>query len=359
MSECVDGLTYNSLVAAASVQTAILLGAVAYFVVLKQVMRSKEMRRFTSLRAAASQRQATQKQKNIAQGRQPWEIDPKQIKFKNKLAKGNFGEVWLGTWLGSPVAIKTVLKKMAKDKEFIDRFMIEIKLMSNLHHPNIVMFLGAVITPVSKMCLVLEFCVYGSLHDFLSKRKLNGDPENLVTLHRVIRFAIDIARGVNYVHQKCNIIQRDLKARNVLVDVHLNAKVADFGLSRLKETDGGMTACGTPAWTAPEIVKLEHYDEKVDTYSFGIVMWELMCREEPYEGSGGVQVAYLAVEQGLRPEVPRYCPPLFAQLMRECWEEDPYMRPDFGAILERLFAMMKSLEDALVKDMEKAAEEHT
>jgi len=62
---------------------------------------------------------------------------------------------------GSPVAVKTVLKNMANDPEFINRFVIEIKLMSDLHHPNIVMFLGACITPVSKMCLVLEYCEHG------------------------------------------------------------------------------------------------------------------------------------------------------------------------------------------------------
>ena len=68
-----------------------------------------------------------------------WEIDYKKIKYKDKIAKGNFGEVWLGSWLGSPVAIKTVIGSMAQDSEFIERFVLEIKLMSNLHHPNIVM----------------------------------------------------------------------------------------------------------------------------------------------------------------------------------------------------------------------------
>mmetsp|Transcript_18422 Transcript_18422/g.34111 ORF Transcript_18422/g.34111 Transcript_18422/m.34111 type:complete len:108 (-) Transcript_18422:644-967(-) len=95
------------------------------------------------------------------------------------------------------------------------------------------------------------FYLPGSLHSYITTR----ENFSTVSVHRCLKFAIDIARGVNYIHQKCNIIQRDLKARNVLVDVHLNAKVADFGLSRLKEEDGGMTACGTPAWTAPEISK--------------------------------------------------------------------------------------------------------
>ena len=97
-----------------------------------------------------------------------WEIDHKKIKYKEKIAKGNFGEVWLGSWLGSPVAIKTVIGTMAQDSEFIERFVLEIKLMSNLHHPNIVMFLGACLTPVASMCLLLEFCVHGNLHEWVA-----------------------------------------------------------------------------------------------------------------------------------------------------------------------------------------------
>ncbi|CAK9033269.1 Glutamine synthetase leaf isozyme [Durusdinium trenchii] len=354
MAECVVESLFNGLLALALLQTLLFLGGVAWKYLKPIVMKRHEQRKYHAKHMLQSVKQEKQKMRNKKSGKEPWELDHKTIKFKKKLAKGNLGEVWLGTWLGSPVAIKTVLKTMAKDHEFISRFMLEIKLMSNLHHPNIVMFLGACINPVSKMCLVLEYCIYGSLHDFLSTRKAENDPEDLVTLHRIIRFGIDIARGVNYIHQKCNIIQRDLKARNVLVDVHLNAKVADFGLSRLKDEDAGMTACGTPAWTAPEIVKLEQYDEKVDVYSFGIVMWELISREEPYQGQGGVQVAYMAVEQGLRPEIPPYCPELFAQLMVECWEENPDMRPDFGQILERLFAMMKVIDDAVIRDLPNA-----
>ena len=150
-----------------------------------------------------------------------------------------------------------------------------------------------------------------------------------------------------------------MRIRNILVDDHLNGKVADFGLSRMKEEDAGMTACGTPAWTAPEIVRLDQYDEKVDVYSFGIVMWELIARAEPYGGIGGIQIAYAAVEQGLRPDIPSYCPEDYAELMIECWDDDPFMRPDFGQILERLYKLMKTLDNGVLRDMEQQAESQT
>ena len=87
---------------------------------------------------------------------------------------------------------------------------------------------------------------------------------------------------LRYLHERVNIIQRDLKGRNVLVDTSLNAKICDFGLSRRKNNDVAMTACGTPAWIAPEIVRMEKYTEKADVYSFSIVMWEIFNKMEPY-----------------------------------------------------------------------------
>jgi serine/threonine protein kinase len=97
--------------------------------------------------------------------------------------------------------------------------------------------------------------VHGSLHHFLKAEAQHGVR---VTMPLIYRFALDIARGVGYLHRRCNVVQRDLKARNILVDQSLNAKVSDFGLSRVidDQVSAKLTACGTPAWTAPEIVKM-------------------------------------------------------------------------------------------------------
>lgn len=272
--------------------------------------------------------------------RNSWETEYRKIKFKKKIGAGNFGEVWAGTWMQSTVAIKTVLKSMADNQEFVDSFINEIKLMSELNHPNIVMFLGAVVNQPRSLCLILEYCVHGNLIEFLQNGK---EQEVNISMHLILKMALDIARGIKYLHEKVNIIQRDIKGRNVLVDENFNAKLSDFGLSRLRkeEDDAGLTACGTPAWTAPEVVRMEEYTEKVDVYSFGVVLWELVMRQEPYQGEGGIQIAYAAAEQGLRPPVPQFAPERYCLLMQECWADSPDDRPHFSAILERLFQMMK------------------
>lgn len=162
------------------------------------------------------------------------------------------------------------------------------------------------------------------------------------------RFAVDIARGVHYLHRKLNVAQRDLKAHNILIDQNLNAKVADFGLSRFMEQEQGnkLTVCGTPAFTAPEIVRQERYSLKVDVYSFGVVMWELYTKKDPYGGRKGVQIAYAVAQRGLRPRIPPDCPTEYAQLMQQCWADDPDERPGFREILERLFQMKKDAASA-------------
>lgn len=199
-----------------------------------------------------------------------WEIDYRKLRFKYVIGKGNFGEVWLATWLGSPVAVKTIVPELQNKEKLVKRFQDEIILMSTLHHPNVVLFLGAC-TRKPNMALVIEYCAHGSLHHFLKNEHQHGVR---ITMSHVLRFALDIARGVYYLHRRCSVVQRDLKARNILIDESLNAKVADFGLSRVldEQEQNKLTACGTPAWTAPEIVKMEAYTDKVSSCAKNFIL---------------------------------------------------------------------------------------
>jgi serine/threonine protein kinase len=116
------------------------------------------------------------------------------------------------------------------------------------------------------------------------------------------------ALGINYLHSlDPTIIHRDIKPSNLLVDETWNVKVADFGFARIKEENATMTRCGTPAWTAPEIIRGEKYSEKADLYSFGVVMWEMLTRKQPYAGRNFMGVS-LDVLEGKRPQIPQDCP---------------------------------------------------
>jgi len=145
---------------------------------------------------------------------------------------------------------------------------------------------------------------------------------------------------LTYLHG-ANVIHRDLKSRNLLIDKDWNIKVADFGLARaFDEQPGTMTACGTPTHAAPEVIKHLHYTCKADVYSFGICLWEMCVRQEPYESIPGFQVIVAVATKRMRPKIPSTLDPRWASLIRRCWTEDPELRPDFQELVE-LFEEMR------------------
>lgn len=265
-----------------------------------------------------------------------WEINYKELRLEEKVGEGNFGEVFRGSWCGSVVAVKTTHQDIAH--EVMDRFLSEINLMSALHHPNIVIFMGACITQPN-VCLVMEYLSKGCLYDFIHDKDAKID---MALLHR---FATDVARGMKYLHIRMHVVQRDLKSRNLLIDDNMNAKLCDFGLSQFVAADNTMTHCGTPSWTAPEIIRQEAFTEKADVYSYAIVLWELITQQDPHEGMEGMEVAFLAAERGLRPTIPSVCPEGYAELMSSCWQDNPDLRPDFSEVLARLYELKKAYND--------------
>mmetsp|Transcript_23532 Transcript_23532/g.75029 ORF Transcript_23532/g.75029 Transcript_23532/m.75029 type:complete len:384 (+) Transcript_23532:109-1260(+) len=264
---------------------------------------------------------------------QPWEVAFSELKLQTLIAHGGNGEVYKGTWLGTTVAIKVPRSDLNKDmyQSFVD----EAVMMSRLHHPNIVMFLAACLE-VGRLALVLEYLPCGTLHD-----RLRDEAD--IPLRLVLRFAVDISRGMKYLHTRCSILQRDLKPRNLLLDNRNNVKICDFGLSRqMKNNNKHFTACGTPYWSAPEVIRNEKYGPKADVFSFAIILYELTTREELYDGQPGLEVAIKVAHEGLRPRIPESCHQAFARLIRLCWAPHPDERPDFAQILEHLTQIKKT-----------------
>ncbi|GBG29980.1 Protein kinase, putative [Hondaea fermentalgiana] len=263
-----------------------------------------------------------------------WVLTPRDIKIGEKVAGGSFGEVFIGEYMGSTVAIKTPNKDIPQ--EMYDKFVVEVELMVGLHHPNIVRFIGACLT-IGSSFLVLEYLEKGCLYDFLRTEEC----ANYLTYPKMIKFATDTARGMRYLHSRVKIIQRDLKSRNLLLDYAYNVKICDFGLSRYAGGNEQMTACGTPYWAAPEVILGKAYNEKADVFSFAIVLWEICAREEPYDGRPGIDTAIEVAQNGLRPRIPKSCPGAYRRLMESAWSHDPRDRPNMEQVLERLFEMGK------------------
>ncbi|KAM0851650.1 hypothetical protein ACQ4PT_052327 [Festuca glaucescens] len=257
-----------------------------------------------------------------------WEIDMKLLNCGNKVASGSYGDLYRGTYCSQDVAIK-VLKPERVNVDMQREFAQEVYIMRKVRHKNVVQFIGACTKP-PRLCIVTEFMSGGSVYDYLHKHK------GAFKLPALVGVAIDVSKGMNYLHQN-NIIHRDLKTANLLMDENGMVKVADFGVARVKVQSGVMTAeTGTYRWMAPEVIEHKPYDHKADVFSFGILMWELLTGKIPYEYLTPLQAAVGVVQKGLRPTIPKNAHAKLAELLQKCWQQDPAQRPDFSEILETL-----------------------
>ncbi len=300
-----------------------------------------------------------------------------ELKLEDIIGGGGFGQVWKAKWKGTPVAVKVLTGTAQAEKipkAVLEEFIGEINMVSGMRHPNICLFMGACLDAPNR-AIITELCENGSLWDALrlplaspyrvadgitrnawpielyeqmqSPPKSTGEverpiaPRGVWPWHLVKRVASGTARGMCYLHSGSPpVLHRDLKSANILLDESYTAKLADFGLSRLKAVRSGMTGnCGTVQWMAPEVLCSEDYAEPADVYSFGIILWEMLTQECPYEGMTPIQCALAVLNQNYRPEIPAWCPQSFRALIKDCVERDPKTRPTFPQILQVLDAL--------------------
>ncbi|XP_042003230.1 serine/threonine-protein kinase STY46-like [Salvia splendens] len=270
-------------------------------------------------------------------GTDVWEINPQLLKFESKIASGSYGDLYKGTYCSQEVAIK-ILKTERLNTELQKEFAQEVYIMRKVRHKNVVQFIGACTRPPN-LCIVTEYMSGGSVYDYLHKQK------GTFKLPALLKVAIDVSKGMNYLHQN-NIIHRDLKAANLLMDENEVVKVADFGVARVKSQSGVMTAeTGTYRWMAPEVIEHKPYDHKADVFSFGVVLWELLTGKIPYEYLTPLQAAVGVVQKGLRPTIPKNTHPKLAELLEKCWQQDPAARPDFSEVMEISQKIAKEVGD--------------
>ncbi|KAL6965147.1 Serine/threonine-protein kinase sty46 [Sarracenia purpurea var. burkii] len=280
-------------------------------------------------------------------GTDVWEIDPQLLKFERKVASGTYSDLYKGIYYSQEVAIK-ILKAESVDSKLQREFAQEVFIMRKVRHKNVVQFIGACTKPPS-LCIVTEYMSGGSVYDYLHKQFSS------FTLPSLLRVAIDISKGMTYLHQN-NIIHRDLKSANLLMEENGMVKVADFGVARVKAQSGIMTAeTGTYRWMAPEVIEHKAYDHKADVFSFGIVLWELITGKIPYEYLTPLQAAVGVVKNGLRPTIPKNTHPKLAALLERCWQQDPTLRPDFSKIIDILQQIAKEVGDGDDRRKEKSS----
>lgn len=267
------------------------------------------------------------------------EIAWDELHIKERIGAGSFGTVHRAEWHGSDVAVKVLTVQDFQDDQ-LKEFLREVSIMKRVRHPNVVLFMGAV-TVRPHFSIVTEYLPRGSLFRLIH-RPAAGE---IMDQRRRIRMALDVAKGINYLHcLSPPIVHWDLKSPNLLVDKNWTVKVCDFGLSRFKANTfiSSKSVAGTPEWMAPEFLRGEPSNEKSDVYSFGVILWELVTMQQPWNGLSPAQVVGAVAFQNRKLTIPINTSPALTSLMESCWADDPAQRPTFKSIVNSLKKLLKS-----------------
>ncbi|CAK4143347.1 unnamed protein product [Aphanomyces euteiches] len=265
-----------------------------------------------------------------------WKIAPRDVAYMHRLAQGASGEVWLGEYQQQRVAIKKMVVHKQHDLRAQLAFVDEIKLLSRLRSACIVRLIGVSWTNLSDVQCLVEFMDQCDLKEFLAKTNPMsfGWPDKL-------RVASSIAEALAYLHT-IQIIHRDIKSKNVLLDSKKGAKLADFGVSR-DENEHAMTAgIGTPRWTAPEVLSGSQYTVAADIYSFGMVLSELDSHATPFRDEKSDEtglpltdsaIVALVIQGKLTPKFSSSCPQYIRDLALRCVARNTSHRPTANEIV--------------------------
>ncbi|ETV90944.1 TKL protein kinase [Aphanomyces invadans] len=272
-----------------------------------------------------------------------WRLDETKLVHMEVLATGAHGVVSLAKYKNQRVAVKKQLVA-ERTAENVQLFIDEVKLMARLDSPFIVQFIGVSWLRPREIELVVEYMDFGDLRQHLETTTIESFDWN-----DKLQIATDVVDGLLYLHSM-GIIHRDLKARNVLLNHKLRAKLTDFGIAR-ECTDETMTqGVGTCRWTAPEVLESGHYTVAADVYSFGMVLVELDSHKVPYMHMG--EVSNFVLMERLRdgnasPDILPTCPPPVADLIRRCAACHPSERPSAIEISTILRSVRRQREGRL------------
>ncbi|XP_068087277.1 mitogen-activated protein kinase kinase kinase 7 isoform X5 [Hyperolius riggenbachi] len=261
------------------------------------------------------------------------QIDYKEIEVEEVVGRGTFGVVCKAKWREKDVAIKQI-ESESERKAFI----VELRQLSRVNHPNIVKLYGACLNPV--VCLVMEYAEGGSLYNVLH----GAEPLPYYTAAHAMSWCLQCSQGVAYLHsmKPKALIHRDLKPPNLLLVAGGTVlKICDFGTACDIQTHMTNNK-GSAAWMAPEVFEGSNYSEKCDVFSWGIILWEVITRRKPFDEIGGPAFRIMwAVHNGTRPPLIKNLPKPIESLMTRCWSKDPSQRPSMEEIVKIMTHLMQ------------------
>ncbi|XP_068644223.1 uncharacterized protein [Aristolochia californica] len=255
-----------------------------------------------------------------------WLLNSDCIEFGDQIGPTSFK----GIYKGKRVSIEK-LRGCEKGSGYEIVFRRDLLELMTCGHRNILHFHGVFIDENHGLCVVTKLMEGGTVQDLMQKGKK-------IPVKEVIRIAVDVAEGIKFMNDH-GVPYRDLNAQTILLDRHGSACLGDMGVVTTSRNSGEVTEYETAGyrWLAPEIIAGD--PESVtetwmsNVYSFGMVVWEMITGDAAYGSYSPVQAAVGIAACGLRPEIPKECPPHLRSLMMKCWNNCPSKRPQFSEIL--------------------------
>jgi serine/threonine protein kinase len=300
-----------------------------------------------------------------------------EVILHEQIGQGAFGVVYRGKWSGEDVAVKVLQTACSAQSRELKSFAQEASLLSTLTHPNVIRLIAACTTPPN-ICIVEELATGGSLYDLLHySRSSSNDGEdvaaataeqpststpppppkqerrrqrNPLPYGQLLELAVQVADAMSYLHVKARIVHRDLKPQNILLSGKDRsiAKICDLGIAKFKDRTFLSTVngqAGTPQYMAPELFDGGPVSDKVDIFSFAVVLWEMVTGEVPWSNAPSpMQIIYYIGVLGQRLPIPMACPPELRRIIEACWADVPTSRPSFPQILQWLQDELQRVE---------------
>ena len=268
---------------------------------------------------------------------QQWRANINDFEIEEEIGSGLSSEVFKGTYkkTGEKVALKRFkdIKLNGTRLQFFQREVAVLAVLSKYAHPCLIKFIGATDTP--PYTIITEYMTKGSLYDDVRKN-------HHMTPTQLTIAAYDVARGMQYLHS-CQLVHRDLKSLNILLDDDYHIRICDFGFSRSIGGEETFKAqnMGTPQWMAPEILEsTRHYTSKIDVYAYAILLTEILTGTTPYQNYDDMKVLKRKIiEEDIRPILPSTCTPMMRDLITQSWDRNPDVRPTFDEIVQRFEKM--------------------
>ena len=267
---------------------------------------------------------------------QTGKFNANELQLGRLLGSGGFGSVYEARYRGERLAVKKFHQGTKNEKAALESFEAEGSIL-HFNHPNIVRSLAVLTMLGDTRCIIMEFAGERNLQSVI-----NNSFEEL-DRNRRIKFSLDIATALQFAHHQ-GLAHLDLKPRNVLVTAEDHCKLADFGCCREVEendkpaspTKSNLT--GTYAYRAPELLKGESPSTKADIYSYGICLWQMLTREQPYGNENQHVVIFGVVAYQLRPELKEDIKgdEHYVNLIRVCWQAEAKFRPAASEVVNRL-----------------------